>query len=680
MDGYELLETLRSNEKTRTIPIILLSAKASEDSIVRGLDKGADDYLTKPFSARDLITRVRTNINLSRIRRKIIFQQCKQEEIKQLLLLISEKFASKSDLNEIMLHVVKGLYQLLPCERILIISNKKFESKSNRIIALFEDPEKIANSSSEIDDNYESETQTFSDIQEFLKNNSGIFISLNIYCDDICKNASVLSAEIKLNNYIWGWIKAYRPSNSIWLVSEIELLQQISNQISLAVNYTNLLDENAEKAIEIKAAEAANIAKSQILANTSHELRTPLGAIVGILSSLERAALTDDQKAMINIMSCASDIVSSIINDILDAAKLEAQKVTLMSRTFYLYDLLENTIEKFGKKANDKKIELILNCDVDVVSRYVKSDPERLEQVLSHLLSNSVKFTDKGEIVLTISIQSREVVDENKENPTYGQMVKKENLLIELYDTGIGINPKYAQNAWKSFSQGDMSITKRQDGTGLGLSICKSLVKINGGKIEVESELGKGSNFWFTWNIEPLSITSSLLKSQFDEINYVMKGKRILVIHPVENMRNAMLKYLKKINKVDAFDTFDKGISAAKRYKELYNKPAYDIAFISLYEDNEAEVIKAVLELRELEINHNNLVIIFIAFPSNKENEVAEKLIREAGETTSVIYTPITWKKIINQFMHIYQYDLKLYQTIKKLSHQFQICSMGTNF
>ncbi|RIB23767.1 histidine kinase-like ATPase [Gigaspora rosea] len=353
------------------------------------------------------------------------------------------------------------------------------------------------------------------------------------------ENASILSAEIKLNNDILGWIKAYRPSNSIWLVSEIELLQQISNQISLAINHNNSLDETAE---------TANIAKSQILANASH------GAIVGIISSLKHVALTDDQKDMINIMSCASDIVLSIINDILDAARLEAQNVVLMNRTFYLSNLLEGTIEKYGKKANDKKIELILNCDVDVVSRYVKSDPER------------VKFTDK------------EFIDENEGNPTYGQILKKENLLFELYDTGIGIDPKFEQNAWKSFSQGDMSITKRQDGTGLGLSICKSLVEINGGEIKAEK-------------------------------------KRSLVIHRVESMRNAMLKYLKKIKKIDAFTPLTKELVQPK--------------------DNEADVMKAILELRGLEINHNNLVTIFIAFPSNKVNEVAEKLIRRAEGTAS---------------------------------------------
>ncbi|KAF0475491.1 protein-histidine kinase [Gigaspora margarita] len=657
MDGYQLLEVLRTDKRTQTIPIILVSARACEDSRVLGLDKGADDYLSKPFSARDLIARVRTNINLSILRRKIIFQQCRQEEIKQLLLLISEKVTSKLNLDETLQYVAKELYQILPCEKILIISNKHIESISNRIVALFEGSENITNSSSEIDDYYESESQNISNIQEFLKNNPGIDISFNVYCDDVCKDASILSVEIKLNNNIWGWIKAYRPSNSIWLVSEIELLQQISNQISLAVTYANLLEENAEKDIQIKAAEAASITKSQILANTSHELRTPLGAIVGILSSFDRVALTADQNDMINIMSRASDIVLSIINDILDAARLEAQKLTLINRTFYLSNLLEVTIEKFGKRAGAKNIELILNYDVDEVSRYVKSDPERLEQVLSHLLSNSVKFTDKGEIVLKISMQSRDVIDENEENPTYGQILKKENLLVELYDTGIGIDPKYAQNAWKSYSQGDMSVTKKQDGTGLGLSICKSLVEINGGEIKVESQLGKGSKFWFTWNIESLSITSSLFISQFDEINDLMKEKRILVIHPIESMRDAMLKYLKNFNKVDAFDSFDKGINAARRHEELYNKPAYDIAFISLYEDNEAEVMKAVLELKIL-INHNSLVIIFITFPSNTGIEVAEKLIRKTGGKSFVIYTPITWKKLINQFMHIYQYNI----------------------
>ncbi|CAG8741995.1 34269_t:CDS:2, partial [Racocetra persica] len=266
------------------------------------------------------------------------------------------------------------------------------------------------------------------------------------------------------------------------------------------------------------------------------------------------------------------------------------------------------------------------------------------------------------EIVLIISMLSKDT-EENKMCSTYDQTNKKGIMLIELHDTGIGMNPEYIQHAWKSFSRGDMSITRKQDGAGLGLSICKSLVEINGGEIKAESQLGEGSTFWFTWNIELLSSiaptisklpTSSLLEAQFDmQINHALpnfiRKKRILIIHPIKNMRNAMLTYFKIVEKVDAFDTFNEGIKAAQKYKELYNQPAYDIAFIGLYEDNEEEVMRAALKLKALDMDSNRLFVIFIVFPTIEGNGLAKKLIRKLGGTVSAIYTPITRKKLINQ-------------------------------
>ncbi|KAF0511693.1 protein-histidine kinase [Gigaspora margarita] len=634
-------------------------------NLLLGLDKGADDYLIKPFSVQELITRIRANIELSLLRRKIILQQNKQEEINQLLLSITTELFSGSSIKEALKYIAEEIFHRLPCERIIIISNEQDELKKNKILALYEDS---ANPFMEISDIDRSESQIFTNSQESLNNNSGMNISLDVYCDDVRKNVSILSVEIRLNDGFWGWIKIYRPSNSIWLDSEIDFLQQISNQISLAVTYKSLLEEKIAKDIQIKATELANNTKSQILANTSHELRTPLGAIVGVLSSFEGTKLNADQTDMMNVMTRSSDDLLSIINNILDAAKLEAQKITLVNIAFDLLELLDNTIEIFGEKAGSKKIELIIDYDVDKLSRYVRSDPERFKQVLFELLSNSIKFTEKGEIILTISMVSQESVDENNENPTYGQMIKKGALLIELCDTGIGMKSEYIQHAWKSFSQGDMSITRKQDGTGLGLSICKSLVEINGGVINAESQLGKGSKFWFTWNIELLpSMTTiskfktPLLNIQFNEqLSYILpqaiSQQRILIIHPIESMRNVMLKYLKKVEKVDAFDTIDKAIKAANTYKELHNQSAYDIAFINLYENNE-EVMKAALELRGLELNGNNLIIIFIAFPDNEGNELAKKLTEKVGGPTSIIYTPITLKKLINQFNHMGKND-----------------------
>ncbi|KAF0511698.1 protein-histidine kinase [Gigaspora margarita] len=618
-------------------------------NLILGLDKGAVDYLIKPFSAQELIIRIRANIDLSLLRRKIILKQCKQEEINQLLLSISTELFSSSNIKETLHYIAEEIFHRIPCERIIIISNEQDEFKNNKILALFEDS---ANPFVEISDTDRSESQIFTNSQVALNNNSGITISLDVYCEDIRKNVSILSVKILLNNCFWGWIKIYRPSNSVWFDSEIEMLQQISNQISLAITYRSLLDQNNTLEIQIKAAEIANNTKGQILANTSHELRTPLGAIVGMLPSFEGTNLTVDQRDMINIMARASDVVLSIINNILDAAKLEAQKITLVNRTFDLLELFDDTIEMFGEKTGSKKIELIINYDVDKLPRYVKSDPER------------IKFTEQGEIILTISMPSCEVIDGNNVNPTNNQIINKGVLLIELSDTGIGMDPEYIQHAWKSFSRGDMSITRRQDGTGLGLSICKSLIEINGGEINAESQLGKGSKFWFTWNIELLSsmTTSSKFKTPFlsmqfnEQLIYILplaiRQKRILIIHPVEMMRNVILNYLKNVEKVDAFDTFDKAIRAAKAYKESHYKPVYDIAFIGLNENTE-DVVDAALELRGLEMNGNNLVIIFIAFPSNEGNELAKRLIGKVGGSTFIIYTPITWKKLINQFMHM---------------------------
>ncbi|KAF0421113.1 protein-histidine kinase [Gigaspora margarita] len=180
-------------------------------------------------------------------------------------------------------------------------------------------------------------------------------------------------------------------------------------------------------------------------------------------------------------------------------------------------------------------------------------------------------------------MQQQEFIDENKENSTYGQTVKRGILSFELCDTGIGIDPKYIQRAWESFSQGDMSITKEQNGAGLGLSICKSLVEINGGEIKTESQLGKGSKFSFTWNVEPLSTTPLPRESQFNErISYALphaiRSKRILIIHSVESVRNSLLKYFKRVEKVDAVDTFDEDLVFGKFAQpcERINYPLVD--------------------------------------------------------------------------------------------------------
>ncbi|KAF0555759.1 protein-histidine kinase [Gigaspora margarita] len=254
----------------KKLPDLILSA--SETSKIQGLDKGADDYLVKPFSTRELIYRIRANFECSILRRKILYNRYKQEDIKQLLLSIINMTLSESDLDKTLLYITKEIYRRLPCEKIFVISNES--SKNNKIVIPYEndseDLTSIINPFTEINDNDNSNSQLFTRSQKYFNENLGVDVSLDEYYNEVHKKVSKLSVEIRLNDNIWGWIKVHRSQNSVWFDSEIELLQQISNNISLVITYAKLLEEIGEKEIQIKAAEFANNAKTQILANTSH--------------------------------------------------------------------------------------------------------------------------------------------------------------------------------------------------------------------------------------------------------------------------------------------------------------------------------------------------------------------------------------------------------------------------
>ncbi|CAG8459259.1 8793_t:CDS:10, partial [Scutellospora calospora] len=626
MNGYELLNALRSNTKTELIPIILLTAKAGECSSIKAFDDGVNDYLVKPFNSRQLIARIHTNIKLSKFRCQIISRQCKQEKMKQLLISISDNILYGIDLKEAFSNAVKEIHQILSCCRIFIVFCESLKAQNRAIIALSEDPK--ANSENHIITKFISEPLQ---IEQFLETNDSTYLSSNAQDD--------YAIEIDVSH------KTYCIDTSGQIVGfyfEIELFRQISNQINIAINNAILMREKMIKEARIESLKAANIIKSQILANTSHELRTPLGAIVGILSSIKDDMLTDEQQDMINIMTHSSDVALSTINNILDAAKLEAHKITLDNKVFDLVDLLENTIEMFGEKIGNKQIELFLNYDMNTLPKYIKSDPE------------STEFTQEGEIVMKVFIRICDFANENPENETYDKLVKKAKLMVEVNDTGIGI--------WESYMRANSSIVRQHNGTGLGLSISKQLVEINGGEIGVESQLGNGSKFWFTWNIDILQISTSSntinynnsISPSDEAINNILppyiRLKRILLIHPMESSRIAITHFLKNFKRVGIFDTCDKGIQAAKYHKDLYNQGAYDIAFINLCEKDSEEISKAALELRR--IHDDRLQIVFMVFSNNNEKVLAKKLIENTNGQTAVIYKPITYRKLLSQCMH----------------------------
>ncbi|RIA99503.1 hypothetical protein C1645_869890 [Glomus cerebriforme] len=659
MNGYELLQTLRNNQSTQLIPVILLSAKAGEEASIEGLEQGADDYLVKPFSARELIARIRVNIKLSYLRQQLLLQQKRQSETKQILFSISSKIRSRLSIQETLSIAVKEIHDTLPCDRFFIVA---LENEDSRIMAFSATDPNEPNLQGElvyftIKEGLNNSVQPENSDQNNGPKDLDVITLPNYYLLLVQNSVSLIALPIIINSKVWGWVVANRPPNKTWLDSEKSFLQQMSNQISLAITHSMLLEEKLKREAQMEAAKAANEAKSQILANTSHELRTPLGAIIGVLSAFEDTQLSEDQRDMVHIMTRASDVVLAVVNDILDAAKLEAQKVTLLNRTFDLFDLMEKTIEIFGEKAGTKKIELILCCEPNSLPKYVKSDPERLQQVLMNLLSNSIKFTDKGEICLKVSIISKD----DDGNGTIGEntTAKKATLLVELIDTGIGIDPGFIKNIWESFSQGDASMTRRQDGTGLGLSICKHLVKINGGDMDVQSELGKGSRFWFTWAVEPLSLSATPVASishphtELSEqtgliIPTTVRSKRVLVIDTNATARNALIKLIgSSVERIDAFDSFNEGIKTAKVWREIHDEPLYDIAFFNVHEGNVVEVKKASKELRDI-CGKDYLCIALLVYWSANGRALGQRLVKDIEEPVAALCKPIMQKRLLD--------------------------------
>ena len=248
----------------------------------------------------------------------------------------------------------------------------------------------------------------------------------------------------------------------------------------------NLEREVAARTAELEAAravaDAASRAKSEFLAHMSHEIRTPLNAVLGQAQLLGREPLSADQRLMVQRLQTAGQSLLGIINDILDLSKLEAGQLRLEIRPFTLETLIAKLHSLLGPTAHAKGLDLRLAPPAEPVGPLL-GDPLRLEQVLTNLVGNALKFTEQGEVVLRITpLAARD---------------RRLGLRFAIQDTGIGIEPAALQRLFSPFTQADNSITRRFGGTGLGLSISKRLVEAMGGQIGVESTPGQGSTFWF---------------------------------------------------------------------------------------------------------------------------------------------------------------------------------------
>ncbi len=422
----------------------------------------------------------------------------------------------------------------------------------------------------------------------------------------------------------------------------------------LAKTFDEMADALEARARELTsaklAADTANKAKSEFLANMSHEIRTPMNAVIGMAYLALKTKLSPKQHAYVKKIYAAAGALLGIINDILDFSKIEAGRLDMEKTEFKLDDILDNIAALISHKADEKGLEVLFGVDGNVPQSLV-GDPLRLGQVLTNLLNNAVKFTERGEVIVSCTLDA--------------VMGDKVRLKFMIKDTGIGMTPEQQGKLFTAFTQADGSITRRFGGTGLGLTITKRLLEMMNGSISVVSEHGRGSTFTFT---AEFGIPEG---AEVEETRRLGDSARILVVDDNEPARRMLQSVLNGMMfKADSAE------SATEAFAMLWQADAEDPYRIVLMDWRMPGMdgIEATHRLlSELNLSHMPRVYITTAMGRSEVLQQAEK----AG-AAGVLYKPVNKSTLFDTLTEALQGASRSPKAERRIRPREQISLAGT--